>query len=934
MRLFKSSNKSQASLERINNSRSSSPDLAHPRSSYAGEVAGPVAAGGAHQHSQSQSQSHPLSQQQQQQLQHQQQYSSAFPHSNLPSNSNPPYPEPQELPTHGQPHPAHLLTRTPQAPDSGLGYADATQQRPNVPINLIPPTAPQPISVQVPPGPAPIPGHTQFGQSKQVHVPAEKEHKRSKRSIFGLSKDKDKDKENLNSPVDKKGGLGRSGSIHLLRKSNHYPQQSTDNTLHSPSSPNYNVRQSGYFPASDQSLDNSPEDPSHYEQYRAQQQYQQQAYPPPPLQQQQSQQQPPQQHYDSPSSQYSQRSPQDQQQYHHYPPPQEKFHPYQQSGSSNASDHYLPYQQGQGQAPIPSRPAAAVIAEQQSLRPPSQSSLGPPSPIVGPSQQDSRPSTAQTSRFSAQSVGQGSIPQQMARDPQNGSTRQPMPQRDPREEQIQYQHDPRLRMSQHPQDQGRSTPPPRSSNREDPRELDYTQLLQKHEELQAKYSKVKRYYFEREAQVTQLQNTVATQRLSMSKTSLDDAQYAQRFERLSGAINNLAFNIRKDWKKVPPWLQPVCNIEAHAIGTKEMTGVGRTCITRWLNDTLFKQTFHPGLPGEVSQHLKAIESNLRNQAFSGLMFTDEQRDDHSNKLTTWRLTTIEGLAPFLNSKEAAQYQDNLTTHLTTALTGSLQANLKEPPPPGLQEGVATIISQAVSIAANIPLESRDIVLSYFMPGEHINEALMKVETGMTALTNPGQEFSGMSHSQDNLDEDDSASRGGTESNNVEDQIREAAAKATASGQQGRTESVNSLTTGGSGNTLKGGNDKSNGGKNPKGSSFLGGFVSKKPTPQQTGGSQRSAGAGVSREQLVREQQQQDAGVEGQGQTQGQQQVQNPNLQPGEGRIRFAAFLAVEVRGKIGGAAERKEGAGSAGAGQQQGQGSGVNVLYKAPVYEL
>lgn len=542
----------------------------------------------------------------------------------------------------------------------------------------------------------------------------------------------------------------------------------------------------------------------------------------------------------------------------------------------------------------------------------------------------------------------------MARgDAPNGSTRQQIPQRDPREEHTQYQHDPRIRMSQHPQEQGRNTPPPQRSNREDPREMDYPQLLQKYEELQAKYSKVKRYYFEREAQVTQLQNTVATQRLSMSKTSLDDAQYAQRFERLSGAINNLAFNIRKDWKKVPPWLQPVCNVDAHAIGTKEMTAVGRTCITRWLNDTLFKQTFHPGIPPEVSTYLKAIESNLRNQAAGGLMFTDEQRDDHLNKLTTWRLTTIEGLAPYLNSKDSIQYQETITQNLTNALTGSLQANLKEPPPPGLSEGVSTIISQAVSLAANIPLESRDIVISYFMPGEMINETLMKVESGMTALTNPGQAHDAQSATDAAGDDED-----GPRGDSVEEQIREAAAKATQSG--ARTESVASMaSSAGSGSTLKSGvADKNggaggganNGGKQKGGSSFLGGFVSKKPTPQQssTSGVARSAGAGVSREQLSREQavqQQQDVGSAEQradsgGSAGGAAGAVNPNLQPGEGRIRFSAFLAVEVRSKMTGD-RSKDTAGSAGPGQAAGQAAGGgqtaangSVLFKAPVFEL
>ena len=86
--------------------------------------------------------------------------------------------------------------------------------------------------------------------------------------------------------------------------------------------------------------------------------------------------------------------------------------------------------------------------------------------------------------------------------------------------------------------------------------------------------KVKRYFFERDAQVQQLQNTVAHQRMATSRTVLDDDEYATRFNRLDGAIKDLSFNIRKDWRNIPPWLQPVVNEDAHNVGTKEMTAVG------------------------------------------------------------------------------------------------------------------------------------------------------------------------------------------------------------------------------------------------------------------------------------------------------------------------------------------------------------------------
>ena len=529
----------------------------------------------------------------------------------------------------------------------------------------------------------------------------------------------------------------------------------------------------------------------------------------------------------------------------------------------------------------------------------------------------------------------------MARgDPPNGGARQ---QRDPRlgDDHAQYQQDPRLRMSQQISDQGRNTPPPR--NRDDPRDMDYNSLLSKHEELQAKYSKVKRYYFEREAQVTQLQNTVANQRLSMSKTSLDDAQYSSRFERLSGAINNLSFNIRKDWKNVPPWLRPVCNQEAHTIGTKEMTAVGRACITRWLYETVFQQVFHPAIEHSVSRNLKHIEQNLRRQGQTGLVYTDEQRDDLLTKITTWRLTTIEGLADQLNSKFAPQYQENLIQQLTIELTNSLKANLNDPPPPGLQESVTTLIAQAVSICANIPMESRDICIEYFMPGTPINEVYMKLESGMTGLTNPGADERGPNAgtaSPDSEEEEEERER------DVEAEIREAAQKAQGGG-RADSASVGSLPS------AKEGKREGSRGAGKEKSSFLGAFVGKKPPPQSQSrqGSTREPERGSSQSERDRVQQSRASeSVEGEDRSiistndraagggamgasaEGQQVQTMPPLVPGEGKIRFAVFLAVEVRGKMlkeaGGPAGE---AGSAAAGVAK---SAVNVLVKAPVYEL
>jgi hypothetical protein len=323
--------------------------------------------------------------------------------------------------------------------------------------------------------------------------------------------------------------------------------------------------------------------------------------------------------------------------------------------------------------------------------------------------------------------------------------------------------------------------------------------------------------------------------------------------------------------------------------------------------------------------------------------TDEQRDDLTAKITTWRLTTIEGLQDILASSQAEQYTEHLTKILTHQLTESLKANLTDPPPPGLSEGVNMIVGQAIGIVANIPLESRDICIEYFMPGTPVNETYMKVEPQMTPLVNPGpderllaMQAQAQPQSMHDTQEGDGVSTAsaddGPRDRDVEAEIREAAGKAASqqpgSGAPGAVQGRNESVAGqGSQTTIKNMNDKQ-----PK-KSFLGGIVGKKPSVAR---SESRAGAGG---EYVANASTGNNGDDQRGNVRDSVAVDSAPVVPGanEGRIRFAIFLAVEVRGKGPGAGSLastgnsgKE-AGSAAAGGVR--ESSVNVLFKAPVYE-
>jgi hypothetical protein len=249
-----------------------------------------------------------------------------------------------------------------------------------------------------------------------------------------------------------------------------------------------------------------------------------------------------------------------------------------------------------------------------------------------------------------------------------------------------------------------------------------------------KYQKVKRYFFEQQTQVHQLQNTLAHQRLSLSRTSWDDSEYATRFNRLDGLIAQMSFAIRKDWKAIPPWMQTVVNKNAVETGKQEMTAVGRAYISWWLVENIFDKYFHPDLEVGISTQLKAIQLNIRR--FSPTAQSSEDEDALVAKVINWRLATLEGVAELLRSPQAAVNRQTLTDSLNEKLIGSLQMYLNDPAPPDINGGVPMIVELAVGIAQHVPLESREVHIEYFPPGHSLVPDFMKMEAGVPALTSP------------------------------------------------------------------------------------------------------------------------------------------------------------------------------------------------------
>lgn len=328
-------------------------------------------------------------------------------------------------------------------------------------------------------------------------------------------------------------------------------------------------------------------------------------------------------------------------------------------------------------------------------------------------------------------------------------------------------------------DQGRDSPQPSNPDQEVSIEVRFKELREsgprpppepagaEHRltdvETVAKYKNVKRLYFDNKFQITQLtgqveqlQNAVANQRMSQSRTAWDDNEYSTRFNRLNGAINNLSFNIRKDWRCLPPWLDGYVSADAVKTGKQEMTAVGRAIVSRWIVEELFDKCFHPGLDPQLSWQLKGIELSIRGNAYT--MHSQAEFDALTTKVVNWRMATLDGLQQKLSSPDMSENRATLISKATQNLTAYLYQHLNSPPPPGVEGSTSMIAELAVAIATNLPIESRDVAIMYPLPGDALQTHLMEVEkTGLPTLDSAKAEVESTAE-EGEMDPEDEADR--------------------------------------------------------------------------------------------------------------------------------------------------------------------------------
>ncbi|KAI5303579.1 hypothetical protein KEM56_007408, partial [Ascosphaera pollenicola] len=257
------------------------------------------------------------------------------------------------------------------------------------------------------------------------------------------------------------------------------------------------------------------------------------------------------------------------------------------------------------------------------------------------------------------------------------------------------------------------------------------QLQSKLDELDAENTKLKALYHGEQDRVYNLQNALASQKLASSHTVLDDSQYERMFKSLDDSINDVSYQIRKDWVSVPPWLKDYIHEDATTAGTKEMIAVGRALISRFVHDEIFQRYLHPGIYEPLSKHLKRIDLNLRSLHINPGT-TEENREAGAAYISSWRAATMEGLSGLVQ-RDGQANKAKLAKDLTNDFLQRMMAFLKSPAPQILEGGVQSIVDLALDLVEFTSHESRDIQIQYFLPNQEIDLGFMTKDMSLPLL---------------------------------------------------------------------------------------------------------------------------------------------------------------------------------------------------------
>ncbi len=141
----------------------------------------------------------------------------------------------------------------------------------------------------------------------------------------------------------------------------------------------------------------------------------------------------------------------------------------------------------------------------------------------------------------------------------------------------------------------------------------------------------------------------------------------------------------------------------------------------------------PG-PGSEHEHLKRIEQNIRQ--FSYKMTSQEEFNAQRSKVVTRRMATLEALAEQCSGGPRAPATRPTSRGwprrtLTAMLYQHPGRTLRRPASTG---STSMIVELAVAIATNLPMESRDVAITYPLPEQPVQPNIMEVEkTGLPVL---------------------------------------------------------------------------------------------------------------------------------------------------------------------------------------------------------
>ncbi|KAK9480853.1 hypothetical protein V1514DRAFT_324641 [Lipomyces japonicus] len=217
-----------------------------------------------------------------------------------------------------------------------------------------------------------------------------------------------------------------------------------------------------------------------------------------------------------------------------------------------------------------------------------------------------------------------------------------------------------------------------------------------------------------------LESSLAHQSIDRNRTLQDDSVYVAAFENINGSLKSIAYKYRENWVSLPEWISSVKNVKTIPLR--------RALLAKWIAEDIFDVYLHPALDIETSVTLKKIDKSFgqRNPREVAIWRQNTVKNLIPEEVTGQQGSygTLEALPAFARHRAAVleSFANRFSRFWDPKLLDPLTKRISSFP-----EDLILVVDEILKLLASMSLETRNIIVKYYNPGEVFNPEYMSVD---------------------------------------------------------------------------------------------------------------------------------------------------------------------------------------------------------------